>query len=208
MGGCGQSIGSTVSDAIVRSWLWSIATRSSPLCYFSNITASSLQLPDSILLWGLLVSKTLLYLLYAWPSEQGTNCTCMQDTRDLTPGPPVQVSEAPTAHACRTHEPNSRSACPGERGTNCTCMQDTRDFIYALCLYLISINCTVLLVHYFVLADPTDITASGNHSRKLKRQWQFAWYPLSPLLLATNFLGLSSADASERYVVVRVLFRP
>ena len=30
-GGCDQSIGSTVSDAIVRSWLWSTATRSSPL---------------------------------------------------------------------------------------------------------------------------------------------------------------------------------
>ena len=26
-GGCYQSIGSTVSDAIVRSWLWSTATR-------------------------------------------------------------------------------------------------------------------------------------------------------------------------------------
>ena len=36
-GGCGQSIGSTVSDAIVRSWLWLSATRSSPL----GFTASS-----------------------------------------------------------------------------------------------------------------------------------------------------------------------
>ena len=35
-GGCDQSIGSTVSDAIVRSWLWSTATRSSSLGYFSN----------------------------------------------------------------------------------------------------------------------------------------------------------------------------
>ena len=37
-GGCDQSIGSTVSDAIVivRSWLWSTATRSSPVSYFSN----------------------------------------------------------------------------------------------------------------------------------------------------------------------------
>ena len=35
-GGCDQSIGSTtVSDAIVRSCLW-LATRSSPLGYFSN----------------------------------------------------------------------------------------------------------------------------------------------------------------------------
>ena len=33
--GCDQSIGSTVSDAIVRSLLWAIATRSSPLGYFS-----------------------------------------------------------------------------------------------------------------------------------------------------------------------------
>ena len=30
-GGCDQSIGSTVSDAIVHSWLWLTATRSSPL---------------------------------------------------------------------------------------------------------------------------------------------------------------------------------
>ena len=35
-GGCDQSIGSTVSDAIVRSWLWSTATTSSPLGQFSN----------------------------------------------------------------------------------------------------------------------------------------------------------------------------
>ena len=30
-GVCDQSIGSIVSDAIVRSWLWSTETRSSPL---------------------------------------------------------------------------------------------------------------------------------------------------------------------------------
>ena len=35
--GCDQSIGSTVSDAIVRSWLWSTATRSSPLGCFSTL---------------------------------------------------------------------------------------------------------------------------------------------------------------------------
>ena len=35
-GGCDQSIGYTISDVIVRSWLWSTATRSSPLDYFSN----------------------------------------------------------------------------------------------------------------------------------------------------------------------------
>ena len=34
-GRCDKSIGSIVSDAIVRSWLWSTATRSSPLYYFS-----------------------------------------------------------------------------------------------------------------------------------------------------------------------------
>ena len=36
-GGCVPSIGSTVSQAIVRSWLWSTATRSSPLGYFSRL---------------------------------------------------------------------------------------------------------------------------------------------------------------------------
>ena len=36
-GGCDQSIGSTVSDAIVRSWLWLPATRSSPLGCFSTL---------------------------------------------------------------------------------------------------------------------------------------------------------------------------
>ena len=39
-GGCDQSIGSTVSDAIVHSWLWSTATRSSPLGYFCNYCKS------------------------------------------------------------------------------------------------------------------------------------------------------------------------
>ena len=32
-----QSIGSTVSDSIVRSWLWSSATWSTPLRYFSRL---------------------------------------------------------------------------------------------------------------------------------------------------------------------------
>ena len=36
-GGRDQSIASTVPDAIVRSWLWSTATRSSPLGYFSRL---------------------------------------------------------------------------------------------------------------------------------------------------------------------------
>ena len=38
-GECDQSIGSTVSDAILRSWLWSTstATRSSPFGYFSRL---------------------------------------------------------------------------------------------------------------------------------------------------------------------------
>ena len=35
-GGCHQSIGSTVSDAIVSSWLWLTTTRSSPLFYLSK----------------------------------------------------------------------------------------------------------------------------------------------------------------------------
>ena len=36
LGGCNQSIGSTVFDAMVRSWLWSTAS-SSPLGYFSKL---------------------------------------------------------------------------------------------------------------------------------------------------------------------------
>ena len=36
-GGNGQSIGSTVSDAIVRSWMWSTATGRSPLGCFSRL---------------------------------------------------------------------------------------------------------------------------------------------------------------------------
>ena len=36
----GQLIGSTVSDAIVRIWLWSTSTGNSPLGYFSSITGS------------------------------------------------------------------------------------------------------------------------------------------------------------------------
>ena len=35
-GGCDQSIGSTVSDAMVLSWLWSTAIKSSALGYFTN----------------------------------------------------------------------------------------------------------------------------------------------------------------------------
>ena len=35
--GCDQSIGLTVSAAIVRSWLWLTATRSSPLGCFSTL---------------------------------------------------------------------------------------------------------------------------------------------------------------------------
>ena len=41
--GCDQSIGSTVSDAIVRSWLWLTATKSSPFGYFSKL----LQVADN-----------------------------------------------------------------------------------------------------------------------------------------------------------------
>ena len=46
-GGCEQSIESTVSDAIVRSWLWLTATRSSPLGYFSRL----LQVVDELFVW-------------------------------------------------------------------------------------------------------------------------------------------------------------
>ena len=35
--GCDQAIGYTVSDAIVRSWLWSTASRSSLSGYFSRL---------------------------------------------------------------------------------------------------------------------------------------------------------------------------
>ena len=35
--GCDQSIGSSISDAIVRNWLWSTETSSSPLGYFSRL---------------------------------------------------------------------------------------------------------------------------------------------------------------------------
>ena len=41
-GGNGQSIRSAVSGAIVRSWLWSTANRSSPFGNFGIITTSSL----------------------------------------------------------------------------------------------------------------------------------------------------------------------
>ena len=49
VGGCNQSIGSTVSDAIIRSWLWLTATRSSQLWCFSTL----LQVVDNLthILW-------------------------------------------------------------------------------------------------------------------------------------------------------------
>ena len=46
---CDQSIGSAVSDAIVRSWLWSISTRSSPLGYFGKLLQVVENLPH--MLW-------------------------------------------------------------------------------------------------------------------------------------------------------------
>ena len=36
-GGCDMSIGSTVSDAIVHSWLWTTATKSYPLVNFCRL---------------------------------------------------------------------------------------------------------------------------------------------------------------------------
>ena len=44
-GGCDQSIGSTVCDAIVRSWLWSTTPRSSPLGCSSRLQ----QVVDNII---------------------------------------------------------------------------------------------------------------------------------------------------------------
>ena len=52
-GGCDQSIRSTVSEAIIRSWLWSTETRSSQLSRFSRL----LQVVDNwphILWWWIL----------------------------------------------------------------------------------------------------------------------------------------------------------
>ena len=37
VGGGDQSIGSTVSEAIVRSWLWSTATRSSNITFVNEL---------------------------------------------------------------------------------------------------------------------------------------------------------------------------
>ena len=59
MGGNSQSIGPTVSDAIVRSWLCATTTGSCPLGYFSSIAAST--------------------LLIIGP----TNCSCRFSTREL-----------------------------------------------------------------------------------------------------------------------------
>ena len=47
-GGCDQSIGSTVSDAIVRSWLWLTATMSFPLGCFSTLLQVVVNWPTFI----------------------------------------------------------------------------------------------------------------------------------------------------------------
>ena len=49
---CDQSIGSTVIDAIVRSWLWSTATRSYPWATLVVLLQVVDNWPDSILIWG------------------------------------------------------------------------------------------------------------------------------------------------------------
>ena len=41
--GCDQSIGSTVSDVIGRSWLWSTSTSNSPLGYFSRLLITAVS---------------------------------------------------------------------------------------------------------------------------------------------------------------------
>ena len=52
--GCDQSIGSTVSDAIVSSWLWSTATRSSPFGNFSTLKKVKSSMAKSLAVENLL----------------------------------------------------------------------------------------------------------------------------------------------------------
>ena len=49
-----KSIGCTISDAIVRSWLWSTASRSCPLGYFSRL----LQVIFPLWFWGIRIQPT------------------------------------------------------------------------------------------------------------------------------------------------------
>ena len=95
-GRCDQSIGSTVSDANVRSWLWLTATRSSPLGYFSRL----LQVVDNLhyILWcrfstGRLLAIELFIFL---TSAQSLVCQCP----DATTTACVCVCPYVTAIAC------------------------------------------------------------------------------------------------------------
>ena len=63
-GGCDQSIGSTVSDAIVRSWLWSTATMSSPLGYFSILLQVVDNWPMENIFLHILVTALLFIVIY------------------------------------------------------------------------------------------------------------------------------------------------
>ena len=64
--GCNQSIGSSVSDAIVSSWLWSTATRSSPLQKLLQVVLPLYlgSLKKARQVWLLLLTKVLLLLLF------------------------------------------------------------------------------------------------------------------------------------------------
>ena len=69
--GCDQSIGSTVSDAIVRSWLWSTATRSSHRATSVALLQVVNNWPDSILLCKRLrlylrAAKSVCMYVYVW----------------------------------------------------------------------------------------------------------------------------------------------
>ena len=66
--GCDQSIGSTVSDAIVQSWLWSTATRSSQLGYCCRLMQVVDYLLDLIILWETPGHRRL-YLYFYWHSS-------------------------------------------------------------------------------------------------------------------------------------------
>ena len=66
VGGNGQSIGSTVSDAIIRSWMWSTAIGSSPLGYCSIALLQALIIYHTLCgsRFSIWVSRKLKILLY------------------------------------------------------------------------------------------------------------------------------------------------
>ena len=87
-GGCDQSIGSTVFDAIVSSWLWLTATRSTRLGYFSTL----LQVVDfeptfcgSIFSTGrlLAIEDFTFFLLLSSSIKEGQTCRQIAQTYPL-----------------------------------------------------------------------------------------------------------------------------